>query len=113
MTNEAKIITISLISMLLIGLFVVPMTEGGDGGAVFKQMQPPEDSIISSEFQAGTGIGGIVDQVAGIVKSITWFFGTIGALILSGFSGGPILQLVNFVFTVMLFVAIIKMLPWT
>jgi hypothetical protein len=113
MTNEVKIITVSLISMLLIGLFVAPLTKGGESSASFKELQPPKETIISPQFESGTGLGGILDVIMGSIATVTWFFGTIGGLILRGFSGGPILQILNFIFTVMIFIAIWKLMPTT
>lgn len=127
MTNEAKIIGMSLIFTIGLNLLVVPMVSEG-GGLDLQDLSPPDDSILSDNFQVETdsssswfvpdslvqGVSAIIQLLNGIISTITWFFGILGGLIFGGVaSGNPLLIILNLLVTTVGLVAVIKMLPST
>lgn len=112
MTNEAKVLGISMLSILLLGLFVAPLTDE-ESNISISDLEPPDNTVLSGNFDPGDGIGSIAGWIGGLVNTIVWFFGTIGGIIFNGFTSGPLLAVVNFIITVVGLVAFIKLLPST
>jgi hypothetical protein len=112
MTNEAKVLGISMISILMLSVFVAPLA-GDESTVGINELQPPDHTVLSDDFDPGDGIFSIAGWVAGIVSTIVWFFSTVGAVIFNGYTSGPLLATVNFVFTVVGLVAFIKLMPYT
>lgn len=125
MTNEAKILGISLMMMIGLNVLVAPLVQE-DGGAGLPSLQPPDDSILSPDFSIEDTEGGtlvpdsiaqaastFIQYVNGIVTTITWFFTAIGGLLFGGIFAHPLLTVINFILVITSVVAIIKMLPST
>ena len=127
MTNEAKMLGISIMVLLGMNLLVVPVVEDG-GNADLVDLTPPDSSILSPNFNVEAPTEGgsflipdsiesalsvIVQYISGIVSTITWFFGTIGSILFGGFTAHPLLALLNFIVIVVGTVSIIKIMPTT
>lgn len=121
MTNEAKVIGMSMMFLIGLNLLVVPMV-GGEGGLDLQDLSPPDIDISLEEQDTSDGaLANIAGAIVGFFNAminffaiIIWLISTVSSLIITGtFSVHPILTLINSVVTLVVVVAIVKIIPTT
>lgn len=120
MAGEEKIFFMSLVFIIGINLLVAPLVEGDSGELNLPDLTPPEDAIISPDFQTPGFGGGWTDAIStigqwiiGVFYSIGWFVLTMSSIVFGGFVAHPILAVLNFLVGVVAVVSFIKLLPTT
>lgn len=110
----------SLVFIMGINLLVAPLIQGNSGELNLPDLSPPDNAIISPNFQTPGFAGGWTDAIStvgqyivGIFVLITWFVLTMSSIVFGGFVAHPILAVLNFLVGMVAVVSFIKLLPTT
>lgn len=120
MASEQKLFFMSLVFIIGINLLVAPLVEGDSGELNLPDLTPPDNAVISPDFQTPGFSGGWTDAlstigqwIVGVFVSVAWFILTISSIVFGGFVSHPILTVLNFLVGMVAVVSFIKILPWT
>lgn len=120
MASEQKLFFMSLVFIIGINLLVAPVVDGAEGDLSLPDLSPPDNAVISPDFQTPGFSGGWTDAIStigqwfiGIFVSIAWFIGTLTSIVFGGLVSHPILTILNFLVGMVALVSFIKILPYT